>query len=111
MLDLGKLKTYYTTSYKVIISICTSSKCQHFKGITVASTRHLGVFERNPRPNHMVKKIDTYTVSAQIRGRRLIKILGFYGGGLLQFLPKNAPKSLKKGTFGPKKWWLIGISE
>ena len=47
-----------------------------------------------------------YTISAQIRGQQLIKKLGFYGGGLLQFLPKNAPKSLKKGTFGPKKWWL-----
>ena len=56
-------------------------------------------------------ELNNITVSAQIRGRRLIKKLGFYGGGLLQFLPKNAPKSLKKGTFGPKKWWLIGISE
>ena len=59
----------------------------------------------------IMQKIILYTVFAQIRGRWLIKILGFYGGGLLQFLPKNAPKSLKKGTFGPKKWWLIGISE
>ena len=46
----------------------------------------------------------SFTVFAQIRGRWLIKILGFYGGGLLQFLPKNAKKSLKNGTFGPKKW-------
>ena len=51
------------------------------------------------------------TVSVQIRGRRLVKRLGFYGGGLLWFLPKNAQKNPKKGTFGSKKWWLIGISE
>ena len=28
-------------------------------------------------------------------------------GGLLQFFPKKAPKSLKKGIFCPKKWRLI----
>ena len=44
------------------------------------------------------------TVSAQIRGRRLIKILGFYGGGLLQFLPQKASK---RGLLAQKSGGLL----
>ena len=36
--------------------------------------------------------------------QRFIKISWFQGGGLLKILPLKASKSLKKWTFGPKKW-------
>ena len=52
---------------------------------------------------------NTYTVLTHINLRRFIKIWGFQGGGLLKILPIKASKSLKKWTFGPKKWRFIQI--
>ena len=49
------------------------------------------------------------TVPTHINLRRFIKIWGFQGGGLLKILPIKASKSLKKWTFGPKKWRFIQI--
>ena len=43
------------------------------------------------------------TISTQIIDRLLIKIIGFYGGGLLQFLPQKSPKKPQKGDFWLKK--------
>ena len=50
-----------------------------------------------------------HTVPTHINLRRFIKIWGFQGGGLLKILPIKASKSLKKWTFGPKKWRFIQI--
>ena len=55
-------------------------------------------FNRNSRKYENIYLFGNYTVSAQIRGRRLIKKLGFYGGGLLQFLPKK-PCQKSDGSF------------
>ena len=56
-----------------------------------------------------VVRIFWNTVPTHINLRRFIKIWGFQGGGLLKILPIKASKSLKKWTFGPKKWWFIQI--
>ena len=60
-------------------------------------------------PNHekTVQENKSITVPTQINHRWFIRIWGFKGGGLLKFLPIKSSKSLKKWTFGAKKWWFI----
>ena len=67
----------------------------------------LELFENNSSYLRTTLDSNPTTVSAQIRGRRLIKKLGFYGDGLLQFFPKMPQKASKRGLLAQKSGGLL----
>ena len=93
-------------------SPATSVNLRTFKFGHLVTTYNLA---RGPSINYVntLEEVANYSVSftvpTHINLRRFIKIWRFQGGGLLKILAIKASKSLKKWTFGPKKWRFIQI--